>query len=179
MNNTVILYRSKYGATAKYVQMLREALSCDTFELDHYHGRAIGTYDHVIFAGGIYASGIAGLKDLRKKYNGSDHQNLIIFCVGASPFEEKALAEIKARNLKADWSDVPLFYGRGAWDESKMTLKDRTLCKMLQKAVSKADPNTCEPWMKALLSAVGQSCDWTDRAYLVPLLNHLNAGQRK
>jgi len=37
---------------------------------------------------------------------------------------------------------------------------------MLQKAVAKRDPDTYEPWMKALMCAVGQACDWTDRAYL-------------
>lgn len=177
MDNVLILYQSKYGATAKYVQMLQAALSCSAFELNNYSGSDLGTYDYVIFAGGIYASGINGLKVLRKKYSGLSHQNLIIFCVGASPFDENALAEIKTRNLKSDWKDIPLFYGRGAWDESRMTFKDHTLCKMLQRAVSKADPNTCEPWMKALLSAAGQTCDWTDRTYLIPLLNHLNTGQ--
>jgi len=44
---------------------------------------------------------------------------------------------------------------------------------MLQKAVAKQNPNEYEPWQKALMSAVGQSCDWTDRRYLEPLLKHL------
>lgn len=44
---------------------------------------------------------------------------------------------------------------------------------MLQKAVAKKDPDTYEPWMKALMSAVGQSCDWTDRKYLTPLAEYL------
>ncbi len=44
---------------------------------------------------------------------------------------------------------------------------------MLQKAVAKRDPDTYEPWMKALMCAVGQAYDWTDRAYLEPLLDYL------
>ena len=63
-----------------------------------------------------------------------------------------------------------MFYGRGAWDEEKMTFKDKTLCKMLQKVVAKQDPKTYEPWQKALMSAVGQKCDWTEKKYLQPLL---------
>ncbi|WP_242873591.1 hypothetical protein [Eubacterium barkeri] len=64
---------------------------------------------------------------------------------------------------------IPLFYARGAWDEKAMTFKDRTLCKLLQKSVSKKDPTTYEIWEKALMCAVGQKCDWTDKAYLSTL----------
>ena len=75
---------------------------------------------------------------------------------------------------KEDLKNIPTFYGRGAWDEENMTFKDRTLCKMLQKAIAKKDPNTYEPWMKALMSAVGEKCDWTDKEYLKPLLEYIN-----
>lgn len=69
--------------------------------------------------------------------------------------------------------NVPTFYGRGAWDEEKMTFKDRTLCKMLQKAILKKDPNTYEPWMKALMSAVGKTFfqnGWVARMFITPFL---------
>jgi len=53
-----------------------------------------------------------------------------------------------------------------------MKIMDRTLCKMLQKSVAKKDPNTYEPWIKALMCAVGQDCDWTDKKYPLPLLDY-------
>jgi len=79
---------------------------------------------------------------------------------------------------------------RGRWTESQkrllkifgntfrstclnMKFMDRTLCKMLQKSVAKRNPDTYEPWMKALMCAVGQSCDWTDEKYLLPLIDYL------
>ena len=77
------------------------------------------------------------------------------------------------RSLREDLKKIPLFYGRGAWNEERMTFKDRTLCKMLQKAIAKKDPQTYEPWMKALMSAVGKKCDWTDKEYLKPLLEYI------
>ncbi len=101
------------------------------------------------------------------------NKKIAILCVGASPYDESAFAEIKAYNLTGDLKDIPLFYGRGAWDESKMKFMDRTLCKMLQKSVAKKNPDTHEPWMKALMCAVGQSCDWTDEKYLLPLIDYL------
>ena len=129
--------------------------------------------DTVILCGGIYASGIAGISFLRKNKNALAGKKTAVFCVGASPYDEKALEEIKAHNLKEDLKDIPLFYGRGAWDEEEMKFVDRTMCRMLQKSVAKKDPSTYEPWMTALMCAVGQKCDWTDRKYLEELLRYI------
>lgn len=172
MNKGLILYKSKYGATKKYVDMLSEELDCDIIESGNHRKAAYEQYNWIIFAGGIYASGIAGLNVLRKNYP-QIKSKVAVFCVGASPFDENAFEEIKNHNLKGCLSNIPIFYGRGMWNESKMNLVDRTLCKMLQKAVSKKDPASCEPWMKALLSAARQNCDWTDKKYLTPLIEYI------
>ncbi|MDO5426070.1 MAG: flavodoxin domain-containing protein [Eubacteriales bacterium] len=175
MNNLLVLYKSKYGAAKKYAAMLKEELPCDVFDLADYKKASPENYRQILFAGGIYASGIAGLSTLRKHYPNLKHKKIAILCVGASPFDEKAFAELKTHNLKDDLKDIPLFYGRGAWDEQNMTLKDRALCKMLQKMLSRQDPSSYEPWMKALLDSSGQAHDWTDRKYLVPLLEYFRA----
>lgn len=60
-----------------------------------------------------------------------------------------------------------------AWDESCMSFKDRTLCKLLQKAIAKKDLNTYEPWMKVLMCAVGKFCDWVGKKYLISIQNYL------
>ena len=172
MNKGLIVYKSKYGATQKYVGMLSEELDCDIVESGRQKQIAFEQYCWVVFAGGIYASGISGLDVLRKNYS-QIQSKVAIFCVGASPYDERALEEIKKHNLKDDLSSIPIFYGRGIWNEGKMKFVDRTLCKMLQKAVAKKAPAACEPWMKALLSASGQNCDWTDGKYLIPLIEYI------
>ena len=110
---------------------------------------------------------------MKKNIDKLKKNKLAILCVGASPYDESAFAEIKAHNLTGDLRDIPLFYGRGAWNESKMKFMDRALCKMLQKSIAKKDPRTYEPWMKALMCAAGQNCDWTDKKYLIPLMDYL------
>ena len=172
MNKGLIVYKSKYGATKKYVDMLKEELDCDIAEIGSQKQIAFEQYRWVIFAGGIYAGGISGLDILRKNYF-QIRSKVAIFCVGASPYDEKALEEIKKRELKDSLSSIPIFYGRGVWNENNMKFVDRTLCKMLQKAVAKKDPATYEPWMKALLSAAGQNFDWTDQKYLIPLIKYI------
>lgn len=173
MNRILVIYKSKYGATKKYTTMLKEELSCDVFEASDYKKALPERYDCIIFAGAIYAGGIAGLNTLRKNYENLKHKKIAILCVGASPFDEKAVEQIKAHNLKEALKDIPLFYARGAWNENEMTFKDRTLCKMLQKMISKQDTASYEPWMKELLCSQGQIRDWTDKKYIIPLLEYI------
>ena len=69
---------------------------------------------------------------------------------------------------------MPLFYARGAWDESVMSFKDRTMCKLLQKMVAR-QPEQTEPWMRELLAAMGQKRDWVSAGQLQPLLEYIRA----
>lgn len=130
-------------------------------------------YDVIILGGGIYATGIVGLPFLKKNIKQLENKKIIVFCVGASPYEEKAFQEICEHNIKDALKGIPSFYCRGAWDEDVMTFKDKTLCRLLQKAVAKKDPETYEPWQSALMCALGQKCDWTDKKYLEPLLAYI------
>ena len=174
MEKGIIIWQSKYGSTEKYAEWLKEETGFESVRTDRAKIDLVKEYDIIILCGGIYASGIAGLAFLRKNFRVLSDKKTAVFCVGASPFDEKTFEEIKAHNMREDLKSVPVFYGRGAWDEEKMSFKDRTLCRMLQKAVAKKDPSEHEPWMAALMCAAGQKCDWTDREYLKPLLEFVH-----
>lgn len=169
----VILYQSKYGATKKYADWLKEKTNFDCVETKSANAKQIADYDIIILGGGIYASGIAGLSFLKKNYSMLKNKKMAVFCVGASPYDEAAYNQIIEHNFTGDIKEIPCFYCRGAWNEDSMSFKDRTLCKMLQKAVSKKDPSMYEPWEKALMCAVGQKCDWTDKEYLQPIIKFI------
>lgn len=173
MRDILVVYKSKYGATEKYAEMLKEAFECDVVEAGKFNRAMLTGRRCIILAGGIYAGGIAGIDILRKNISQLKGKKVAVFCVGASPFDEKAVEEVRTRNMKGDLQNIPLFYGRGAWDESKMSFKDRTMCKMMQKMVAKKSPSEYEPWMTALMSAMGESCDWTDEKYLKPLIEYV------
>lgn len=173
MTKGIILYQSKYGATKKYAEWLQEATQFDCMETRKADIKNVKDYDVIILGGGVYAAGIAGLSFLKKNMQYLKGKKIAVFCVGASPYDEKAFTEVREHNLKDELKELPCFYCRGAWDEDAMHFLDRTLCKMLQNAVANKDPENCEPWEKALLSAVGQKCDWTDRKYLEPILEYI------
>ena len=97
-------------------------------------------------------------------------KKIIVFCCGASPYEENAFQQIKEHNMKDDLSDIPVFYCRGAWDMDSMSFKDRALCNLLRKVVAKKDPSDYEIWEKALMAAGDNNCDWTDKKYIEPII---------
>lgn len=173
MSKGIILYQSKYGATKKYAEWLTEMTGFDHIETKKAKASDLDGYDVIILGGGVYASGILGFSFLKKNVKLFSDKKIAVFAVGASPYDEKAIEQIRQLHFKDTLESIPLFYCRGAWDEEKMKFGDRTLCRMLQKAVAKQDSDTLEPWQMALMSAVGQKCDWTDKAQLTPLLDFI------
>ncbi len=176
MNRGLVLVQSKYGAAEKYAAMLREELPCDSFALKACRGISPGQYEWIIFAAGVYAGGLAGLRAFKKFYARCSCRRLAILVVGASPHDPAAFEQFRARNFTGSLRGVPAFYGRGAWDESRMSPGDRLLCAMLRKAVAAKPDDSVEPWMRALLSCAGQACDWTDRRELSELLAFIRQG---
>lgn len=171
--NGIILYQSKYGATRKYAQWLAERTGFPYIETKKAKIADVQKYDAVILGGGIYASGIAGLSFLKKHIETLAGKKLIVFCAGASPYEERAFQEIVEHNMTGKLSAVPCFYCRGAWDMAAMNAIDRNLCKMLRKATAKKPPSEYEPWERALMEAGEEKRDWTDPKYLDPILKEI------
>ena len=129
MNKILILYKSKYGATKKYARMLAEKLGAALLENKKLRPEQLKPFDAIIYCGGIYAGGVAGITLLRKN---------------AALLNGKKVA-VLAQNLAGLPEGTALFYGRGAWDESVMTAGDRLLCGMLKKMIAK---KTLQPWSR-------------------------------
>ena len=177
MEKGIIIYKSKYGTTKKYAEWLAKETQYDIVDITKTNIKLISNYSNIILCGAIYASGINGLSFLKKNFNFLKDKNIAIFCVGASPYDEKMFNEIKSHNLKDLLENIPVFYGRGAWDEAKMNFIDRKLCTILQKVIINKDPSTYEQWETALVETIGKTCDWTDKKYLLPLIETINKWQ--
>lgn len=172
--NGVILYKSKYGAIKKYANWLSEETGYPIVETTKAKINEIQKYDVILLGGGIYASGIAGLSFLKKHIDDLQNKKIIVFCAGASPYEERAIQTVVEHNMKDKLSEIPCIYCRGAWDMDAMNMVDRNLCKLLRKSVAKKDPSDYEVWEQALMEAGDESCDWTDKKYIEPILGELD-----
>ena len=100
--NGIVLYQSKYGATKKYVDWLTEATKFSCLEIKKADIKDLAKYDIVILAGGIYASGIAGLAFLKKHIMQLENKRIAVFCVGASPFDEQAFKQVYEHNFSGN-----------------------------------------------------------------------------
>ncbi|WP_024466422.1 flavodoxin domain-containing protein [Treponema pedis] len=74
--NGIILYQSKYGATKKYADWISEETGFSCVETKKAVINDILNYDIIIFGGGLYASGIAGLSFLKKNIKQLSNMNI-------------------------------------------------------------------------------------------------------
>ena len=169
----IVLYQSKYGAAKKYAEWISEETGFGCIELKKAGIKQTADHDTLVLCGGIYASGISGLSFLKKNIGRLSGKKILVFCCGASPYDEGAFEQIRNHNMKEALAEIPLFYGRGSFDMEAMSFTDRTLCGMLRKAVAKKAPEDLEVWEKALMEAGGSKCDWTDRKYVEPVIGYI------
>ena len=171
--NGIIVYQSKYGATKKYASWISDKTGFECIEIKKTTISYVKKFDTIILGGGIYASGISGLSFLKKNIKELQKKKIIVFCVGASPYDEKTFHEIVRHNMNDNLSLIPCFYCRGAWDMDNMSFIDRNLCSLLRKAVSRKDEKDYEIWEKALMGAGDSKCDWSDQKFIDTILNEV------
>lgn len=175
MHNTVILYRSKYGAARKYAAWLASELECDVLKTSDAVIEQIQKYDTVILGGGVYASSVAGLEFLRDHAEELEGKRLCVFAVGASPYGQQTLDKLYEKNMTGALIGVPLFYFRGAWNGSRLSLRDKMLITLMQKVAAGREND--DVWANTLLQPGAKDADWTDKMYIAPMLAFLRGQQ--
>ena len=98
--NGIILYKSKYGATKQYADWIAEKTGFSCIKTDDADVKKVSGYDVIILGGGIYASGIAGLSFLKKNIGKLKDKKIIVFCCGASPYEQTAYEANRTAQLQ-------------------------------------------------------------------------------
>lgn len=174
MNNDIlIIYKSKYGATKEYANMLSQKLNCQIIDFKKTKKIDFSPFKQIIYCCGIYLFKIKIVNYIKKIYKQVRNKKIFIFCVGASEYDINNIAQIKQKNLNNELNNIPLFYGRGSLDINKMHKMNKFLCKLLQKILSKVNPVNYEPWMKAIMAAKNKVCNWVDEKYLDEIVSHI------
>lgn len=164
----LVLYRSKYGSTARYAHWLAEALQGEAVDAGQNRKLDLAPYAAIIYGGGVYAGGILGFHKIKPALQQSK-KPVFLFAVGATQPCPEVMETLRDR-IKPEEVPARLFYLRGAFDMAKMHAADRMMIRILQKSLSKKPRETLEPWARDMLDNQGRSADWTDRQALAPLI---------
>ena len=123
----IIIYQSKYGATRKYAEWIQAMTNFHCMETSKAQVGEVAQYETILLCGGVYASGIAGLSFLKKNIDKLKKNKLAILCVGASPYDESAFAEIKAHNLTGESKRYSAFLWAGRMERKQNEIHGQNL----------------------------------------------------
>lgn len=169
---TIVTYKSKYGSAKQYAQWLAEALDCTAVDIKKVKPQALAEYDTVIHGGGLYAGGLAGLGFYKKNKNLLDGKSFLVFATGASPYDEKVVAELKKIHFKDFMPETPVFYCEGNYSYPKMTPLHKMMMRMMNSMLKKQikEKGEVDDWAKGFQSIIFSEYEHADKKFLVPIV---------
>ena len=172
MNRILVLYRSKYGYTKTYAQMIAEELGCDCREAAHLPKKLLKDYTLILYGGGLYASGINGFSAIRRHFKGLQGKRLIVWATGMCLGSDEDIQKIRERNLPGEWEErIPLFYLRGGFDYQKLSPLHRLMMDALRRSLLASAPGAKEA--RLLLDAYETPVYACSRQNIEPLLAYV------
>ena len=173
---SIVLYRSKYGATKAYAQWISEELSCDVKDAKGVSADELMDYDTIILGGGLYAEIIAGVSLITKNIDKLKGKKLIVFTTGITPMDCREYYDgmVVEKNFKGDIKDkVKVFNYSGKMLMSELSFVHKTALKSLKAIMSKKEnPSDME---KLLIDLCDVDADLTDRRLIKELVEYAKA----
>lgn len=176
MNNTIVIYESKYGYTKQYAKWIAEALSCPLFEKKSVSKTDLQKADTIIYGGGLYAGGINGIKLIISDWNLISDKKVAVFTCGLAAPEEPTVAVHLKEAIHKTFSPemckkITFFHLRGGMDYSRLTPIHRAMMAMLRKMLLKKDPSELDASDIGILETYGQTLDFTDKSTIQGIID--------
>lgn len=177
MNNTVVVYKTKYGHTQNYAKWIAEKLNCDLYDSSDIKVEKLFNYDNIIYGGGLYASGILGVDIITKNFDKLKNKNLIVFTVGlADPNIKSQFLPIINKNFTDEMQKkVNIFHLRGGIDYKKLGILHKAMMSALKKMVKNKKEEEMTDEDKMMLNTYGEVVDFTDKTTIEPLISYVNS----
>ena len=171
--NTIIIYKTKYGATKTYAEWIAEELSCKAVNAKDINVNDLLQYDTIIYGGGLYAEVINGVSLITKNLDKLKDKKLIVFTTGITPIEcrdyyDKLVIE---KNFKPEMLEkIKIYNFLGKMILNELSLVHRTALKSLKKIMSaKENPSEME---KLLIELCDVDKDLCDKGLITDLINY-------
>lgn len=177
MNKIAVIYESKYGSTEKYAQWIANEAKADLFHCLEVNIEKLIAYDTIVYGGGLYASGIAGVSIITKNFESIKDKKIIVFTVGlASTDRKEVFAPIIEKNFSKQMrGNIKFFHLRGGIDYKKLNLIHKSMMAMLKTVIARKNPSKLTDDDKQLLATYGSKVDFTDKNTITSLVNYIKS----
>ncbi len=125
--------------------------------------KEIEKYDTIILGGGIYASRHCQVVLPEKNIGKLTGKKILVFCCSVR-LMKKARSAVQEGITRDMLSQFPSFIAAARRDMDAMSLRDRTLCNLLQKGRFQRKTPLIAVWEKDADSRREDKCDWTDKS---------------
>lgn len=170
--NTIVIYNSETGFTKRYAMWIAEEAKADCLEFSEAINKDLSTYDAIVFGGWANAGGITKLQWFKDNMDKWSSKKLIVFCVGASPFDNPDIEiGMKQNFTEEEFEKVNVFYCPGGINYEKMSLKSKLMMKAFAKVASLKWNKTDQE--KEMIEVLSSSYDISDKKYIEPILECL------
>ena len=170
----LVVYKSKTGFTEKYAKWIAKELSADIHSYKEVNEENFKDYDVIIYGGSLHAVGIEGIKLIKDNWNQLEGKILVVFAVGATPYREDTVEEIKNNNFSGEQLEkIQVFYLRGGFNYNKLPLIDKFLMKLLQLKLKRKKSLTADE--KGMLNAYNKPVDFTRRENIDDIISFIQS----
>lgn len=161
--STIVIYKSKYGATKKYAEWIAEALSCEMVEAKNVKAADLLKYDTIIYGGGLYAEVINGVTLITKNFDILKDKKLIVFTTAITPLSYREYYDnyVIKKNFKPEMLEhIKVFNFMGKMLTDELSLVHKTALKSLKKIMmAKENPTELEKLLVNLCDYNNDECD--------------------
>lgn len=169
-NKILVAYTSKYGSTRRYAQWIASALNADLFAAKEVAPRILSQYDVVIYGGGLYAGGIAGVKLVTQ----NPCKNLIVFTVGLADPNSTDYSKIIHTNFTpALLAKTKFFHLRGGIDYKTLGPVHKTMMAMMKGMIQGKPESERDIEDKEFLDTYNAKVNFEDKQTIDPVIAYV------
>lgn len=173
--NSIVIYKTKYGATKKYAEWIAEELDCEVKNVKDVKIDELTKYDNIIYGGGLYAEVIDGVVFITRNLDKLEGKKIVIFSTGITPLKYREYYDklVIEKNFKPEMLDkIKVFNFMGKMIIDELSLVHKSALKTLKQIMlAKKEPTEMEKLLIELCDANG---DFTDRESIKDLIEYVN-----
>jgi len=171
MEKTVVIYKTKYGATKRYADWIGEELDCPVISADESNKKDFELYDNIVYGGGVHAGGLKGFDLIKKNIRRLEGKKIVAFAVGLNLMDKEARMQLREINFdKPAVKTMTCYYCPGAFNPDNVTGIDKMIIGMMVSMIESKPYTDITENDKKLLDAVKNGADMVERKFIEPIV---------